>query len=655
VGARLQDGRLRVLAARWSGSRWTRKEPASPAAASGLLAIEGTTSGTLWAVGWQEAGLGQLRPWIVRRSGNGWQSVKPPALPRGSAVLTDVAFRSGRDGWAVGYLAAKGSDRHTAILARWDGQRWTRQSLPWADETAALPRSVTVGSGSHLWIAGTQPANEQREARGFIAHWDGGSWDMDVLGVPGAVRSEVMDIAATKWGAVAAASVAASLLVLTSCDESQTLAATAHDGSRIRVSHMKARRRARPADWNTRSPDGEAFSTASLAAASAGRDARRLPAPVKATGFTVQDRAAEAGLAQTTLTYGGFAADFDDNGYRDVFYSRHGGLSPRLAMNGAAGFSDAPTDAFSPIDRHGCDSADVDRDGSRDILCAVGAQRGKAIRRHELSLAPDKPERRLATATNGISDPLGRGRDVAFLRLDGDAYPEVFISNAPDREDGLPGYNRFYRNAGGTFVPAPGVGLDSSHGALCLEASDFDQDGDEDLAYCTAYGFSGRPAGLRLMRNEGGRLADRTATSGVKPFGDVDVAFADVSGDGRRDLIQLAPDLVRVSQRMKGGYQRIFEARTSAAMALAAADASGDGIADLYIVRGDDEHNLRDLLLVSTKRGRSFIPVRIPHTAEGSADDVIALDYDRNGLSDFVVLNGRQKDGPVQLLAAFPS
>jgi hypothetical protein len=71
-------------------------------------------------------------------------------------------------------------------------------------------------------------------------------------------------------------------------------------------------------------------------------------------------------------------------------------------------------------------------------------------------------------------------------------------------------------------------------------------------------------------------------------------------------------------------------------------------------VRGDDARNRRDLLLVSREHGRSFVSVRIPQTTRGSADDVIALDHDRNGLADFVVLNGRQKAGPVQLLAAFP-
>jgi hypothetical protein len=48
------------------------------------------------------------------------------------------------------------------------------------------------------------------------------------------------------------------------------------------------------------------------------------------------------------------------------------------------------------------------------------------------------------------------------------------------------------------------------------------------------------------------------------------------------------------------------------------------------------------------------VPIRIPQATAGTADDVIALDYDDNGRTDFVVLNGRKGPGPIQLLAAFP-
>ena len=97
-----------------------------------------------------------------------------------------------------------------------------------------------------------------------------------------------------------------------------------------------------------------------------------------------------------------------------------------------------------------------------------------------------------------------------------------------------------------------------------------------------------------------------------------------------------------------------IEVKVTDAWALAAGDASGDGRADIYVVRGNDKYNKPDRLFVSKKAGTQFASVKIPTTSKGSADDVFALDYDRNGLADFVVLNGRTKAGPIQLLASFP-
>ncbi len=665
VGTRLQNGKLRAYAVRWNGSRWYLKDPWA-GIGSGLLGVERSPSGSVWAVGWKETSLGRPRPYIVRRSNNGWKVIKSAALAGGSAVLTDVSFRGGKDGYAVGYLAPKGKDKSRVILEHWNGQAWSLVDLPWANDFAALPRSVSVGDDGQIWIAGTQPANDKREPRGFIAHLENGTWEVSVLDVPSDIRSEVMAIAATKWGGVAAASVGASLLVLKSCDDgSPALAAKSKHvkRSKVQVGNIKARRDSARLDGdhlpeNPAIPDDAAIDaeiddgTFSLAGETSG--SVTLASPVKHAAFWVSDRAAESGLKQWTKTYHGFASDFDGNGYRDVFFSRHGTINPRLAMNRPAGFTNAPTSAFSSVDRHGCDKGDVDHDGAKDILCAVGASRGKAMKRHELSLAPNKAKRELVKGALGISDPLGRGRLVALFKLDDDPYPEAFIVNAPDRDDGWPGYSRFYRNAGGKFVPAPGVGLDSSHGAECVEASDVDQDGDEDLVYCTQYGFGGRAAGLRFMRNENGVLRDRTMGQEIRQIGDIDVAFADVSGDGRKDLIQLSPTRLRVSKWTSAGYRKIYETKITYAWALAAGDASGDGRADIYIVRGNDSANKADRLLVSKNGGRQFVSVKIPQTTKGSADDVIALDYDKNGLTDFVVLNGRRKAGPVQLLASFP-
>jgi hypothetical protein len=464
--------------------------------------------------------------------------------------------------------------------------------------------------------------------------------------------------------------VGASLLVLEACGENLASAvsvASAKQGTtkrKLEVSRIAARRASQNQDPNyphehhdttaevkvEDEPVGDAFSIAGDAA----ETLALASTPIKHPDFWVKDMAAASGLKQWTKTYDGFAADFDGNGYKDIFYSRHGTILPRLAMNRGGTFSNAGTSAFSSVDRHGCDHGDLDGDGNKDILCSVGGSRGKAMKRHELSLKPARSGRELAMDTLGISDPLGRGRFAGILRLDNDKYGEVFISNAPDRDDGWPGYNRFYKNVNGTFRPAPELGLDTSHGAECVETGDFDGDGDQDLAYCTQYGFNGRKAGLRFMRNEGGVLRDRTLGQEIRQIADIDVAFADVTGDGKRDLVQLAPSKLRVSKWTSAGYRKIFEVKITDAWALATGDASGDGRADIYVVRGNDKNNKPDRLLVSKNAGTRFASVKIPTTSNGSADDVFALDYDKNGLADFVVLNGRTRAGPIQLLASFP-
>lgn len=53
--------------------------------------------------------------------------------------------------------------------------------------------------------------------------------------------------------------------------------------------------------------------------------------------------------------------------------------------------------------------------------------------------------------------------------------------------------------------------------------------------------------------------------------------------------------------------------------------------------------------------GTSFTNVVIPQVGHGTADDVLALDYDKNGLTDFLTFNGISGPGPLKLTAFFPS
>ena len=647
VGTRLHRGKLLALASRWNGSRWTHSHPASGSGA-GLLAIERAPTGRLWTVGWKEVSPGRPKPLIGKLVNGKWKTTRGPGLGSGTAILTDISFRASKAGYAVGYQVKPASDHHRAILFHWDGSVWSRMALPWADDFSALPRSISAGPDGELWIGGAQLATDTREARGFVAHLADGTWDVDVLGVPKTVRSDVTDVAVTDKGAIAVAAVAGTAAVLRTCD-APSLAAD--QKRRVRISAIEKRVAANGVHAEV--TGGETVDRLSRSAGAL--SAPTLAAPVLASGFVVKDRTAKAGLDIWTGTYDGFASDLDGNGRKDVFIGRHAGRLPILMMNRKSGFVRAAVaPLFSVVDRHACAVADVDKSGSRDILCVTGRGHGKQITRHELSVDPGRASGHLDQATAGLSDPLGRGRAVEFVQLDKDGWPDVFIGTAPDRNDSLPSLNRFYRNVGGTLVPAYDVGLDKAHGAICSWSGDIDRDKDEDLAYCTFWPIGSRRAGVRLMRNEGGKLVDRTLARGIRPIGDIDVSFADVSGDGRKDLIQLSRSRLRVSKWTRSGYRKIWEATVYDGVAIATADANNDGRADIYLARGSKRGNKPDRLLISRNKGKRFVSVRIPTTTKGAPDDVFALDYDKNGYSDFVILNGGGTQGPVKLLASFP-
>jgi FG-GAP-like repeat len=641
VGSYLDRGYWKALILKRRNGSWTRNDP-YPGGGSGLLGITKTPGGTVWAVGWRNRG-GQMRPLVLKNVGGTWKAIGSGYLPPGPAVLTDISIPSNGKGWAIGYLAQGNGARYTPVLLAWNGKSWSRLALPW-DGTSAIPQSLDAGADGELWIAGTQLANDERETRGFVAHREAGNWVMRYIDTPPDLRSSLQSVDATRNGAVVTGTIAATALVLRTCDLPTPDVASGNK-RKIKITGLKVRRQAREIhevedEMPVIPPTGRIVQPA---------------APVAPSGFVIRDKASAAGLAEKTRTYKALVADFDKNGWTDVFISRHQGM-PKLALNSAGTFSDAPNTAFSPVDRHTCDVGDVDANGWKDIICITGRRYGTSINHHELSYDVAGPNPRFDREVAGIADPLGRGRDVTFVKLDKDAYPEVLTVAEPEREDVYPSSNRFYRNQKGTFKSAPGVGLDRPVGGYCSDGRDIDRDGDQDLLLCARFPTDGGTPGLRIYRNEGGRLRDRTAALGVKPIGDRDVTMADVTGDGKKDLIQLAGNRVRVSRFRNGTFRKIAEFKVDKTVAVAAGDVDGDKRADIYVVRGGTSSNRADRLFINNGKGTGFTSVKIPQAGlhNGRGDDVVALDYDKNGLTDFIVLNGRGKAyGPIQLLASF--
>jgi hypothetical protein len=92
-------------------------------------------------------------------------------------------------------------------------------------------------------------------------------------------------------------------------------------------------------------------------------------------------------------------------------------------------------------------------------------------------------------------------------------------------------------------------------------------------------------------------------------------------------------------------------------VSVAAGDVNGDHYPDVYVAQGTMDRQVRDLMLVNSGSGRGYRSMGIPQARSGTAEEVVAVDHDRNGLADFLVLNGRGslRAGPIQLIAFYPA
>ena len=195
-----------------------------------------------------------------------------------------------------------------------------------------------------------------------------------------------------------------------------------------------------------------------------------------------------------------------------------------------------------------------------------------------------------------------------------------------------------FTNATTTVLPeAPPA--KPSEGGVTL----FDRDGDGDLDLLEV-----DPAGLRLLRNEGGRFADATAAAGLTDVaGGRGAVAGDANNDGRADLLvfgERSPRLLR--QTAAGTFESVSATEGSGeagadSRAAAFADIDHDGDLDA-VLAGRSLHLLRN-----DGAGR-FSDITADAVAGGVAGGiaVAATDFDNRRDIDLVIL---QPDGPVLL------
>ena len=606
----------------------------SPSIASGkratlaTIAIDATSDawvgGTIF-----EAGV--AAPYLARRSAGEWERQGVP--DQGDGSISGLAIASGTDGWAVGHRYVGASI--VGLMWHWDGTDWIEWASPKTGSAATILTGIATDADALPVVSGTMWDEAAHRFRGFTARWDGATWLMTEAAKklsPSWIKSIDGDPRADGWLAGLAGS---------ATGDSTLLA----DGILARICEEEAVIGGTP----PRSGPAEGLSEAT--------DAESVNAPPVAGPGTakidVRDVAADAGLPALSTTWGAVVADFDQDGRDDIFLSRHGKRA-KLYLHSDAGYVDSDV-RFKGGDRHGCAAADVDGSGLPDLYCTFGALRGLGIKANQLWLDPAGPEPLLHPTVGGAIEPFGRGRFPLFIDIDDDGHRDLLIGQEPNRPDGLVSVNRAYVRTGpAAFEPVPLPTFDEGLNPESMATGDVDGDGREDVLIVHRDPRASEPrSGVRLYLNHGNRtFEDASSAYGLDSARGIDAALVALDDGASLDLVLVTGDRVRVLLNSGGSFEQTFERRTSAAVAVAAGDADGDGDQDLYVLRDKSKGGGGDMILLNGGDGRSFEELTAPAVSGGTADDVFAIDYDQDGTTEFLALNGRGgEDGPVQLIS----
>ncbi|MFN7939946.1 MAG: CRTAC1 family protein [Bryobacteraceae bacterium] len=280
-------------------------------------------------------------------------------------------------------------------------------------------------------------------------------------------------------------------------------------------------------------------------------------------GGVFEDVTAKAGLAGEGYSTGVAAADFDNDGWTDLFVAGIG--SNRLYRNNADGTFRAVT-LNTPPNTLSVQGAflDYDNDGRLDLvvsnytLWSIELDR-RCVRTDGVDfychpktypavahrLYRNMGEGRFddVTARAGFDKALGKGMGIGVADFSGDGWVDVFIANDTER-------NFFYRNRGdGTFVEEAlraGVAYNddaATVSAMGVDVRDYDNDGWPDVFYNNLSNQL-----WALFRNLSGRTFRYTSPNmGLAAlsasYAGWSAGFVDYNNDGWRDLFSANGDV----------------------------------------------------------------------------------------------------------------
>ena len=352
--------------------------------------------------------------------------------------------------------------------------------------------------------------------------------------------------------------------------------------------------------------------------------------------FRFADVASRYGLDVASRTWGSAWADRDLDGDPDLLVGRHWGY-PLVFRNDDGLRPERYRDLRrNGLDRHACAWGEADGDGSPDLYCVRGADKGKGEGHNQL-LVNERGRLVNRAPSLGVADEHGRGRTVNWLDYDTDGDLDIFVGNMARK--GFP--NVMFRNDRGRWTKTD-VGLGHELRTISSAWADWDVDGDPDLLVLQSenrLSAAYENVGGRFVRVVIPRITDRSWSAS---------AWADFDGDGRIDVHLVDDDAALLLRNTTEGFVPVHHTWLDHGRMSAWMDADNDSRLDLFVVQGASGNdpvagavNEPDFLIAQGERG--FFRYQRPSFAgpqTGNGDAVAVTDHDGDGRWDALVTNG---------------